>query len=66
MCILCVEIQKQRMTLKEAVSAYREMVVDKAHLKELQESINERYGQDNFEEALQEAGGYVTFVKETK
>jgi hypothetical protein len=52
MCLLCVEIQKDRMKLKEVVSAYKEMVVEKDHLKELDRVINDKYGQENFEEAL--------------
>jgi hypothetical protein len=50
--MLCVEIQKDRMSLKEAAAAYREIVVDKDHVKELDKVIVDKYGQDDFEEAL--------------
>lgn len=44
MCMLCVEIQKQIMTIKEVARAYRENVTPDDHLAELMVEIEKNYG----------------------
>lgn len=43
MCIICVDFQKQRMTLNEAKRAYGEMVeaMDPEHAREVREMLTE-------------------------
>jgi len=61
MCIICVELMKQRLTYREAESASREMVVtaepqeDVSHYKELKESL-ESGDFDKLGEILDESG----------
>jgi len=53
MCLICVEFQKQRMTVSEARRAFKEMVVDmdRGHAREVREMLDatERSGRDKFE-----------------
>lgn len=46
MCVLCVEVQKQRMTVREVARAFRETVVSNEHFDEVLETINKNYGTD--------------------
>ena len=46
MCVLCVEIQKQRMTVREVASAYREFAIPEGHEKELHDTIENNYDKD--------------------
>ena len=43
MCLICIDFQKERMTIKDAKRAYREMVVDMGpeHAKEVRTMIEE-------------------------
>jgi hypothetical protein len=43
MCLICVEFQKQKMTVFEARSAFREMIVtmDAAHARQVREMLDE-------------------------
>lgn len=41
MCIVCVELIKQKMTLREAESNLREIASDDAHMNKLLEAIEE-------------------------
>lgn len=51
-CALCVEIQKDSMTLREAARAYSEIVVSREHEEELQDILVEKYGLDNLFDEL--------------
>ena len=48
MCIICVEYEKKRLTIKEARRALVEMVntetIDKAHAKEIEHKLNQDGG----------------------
>lgn len=46
MCMLCVEVQKQRMTNREVASAFREMIVSDDHLDTVISTIRQNYDQD--------------------
>lgn len=54
MCMLCVEIQKERMNLKETARAFREMTVPESHQDEIMEVIQKQFGADKFLEAYAE------------
>ena len=48
MCIICVEYEKERLTIKEARRALKEMVltdgIDKAHAEEIEHKLNQDDG----------------------
>ena len=46
MCVLCVEVQKQRMTNREVASAYREFDIPEGHEDELHAVIEKNYDRD--------------------
>lgn len=46
MCLLCVEIQKSRMTVREVASAYREFAIPEGHEDELHKTIETHYDKD--------------------
>lgn len=52
MCYLCVEIQKQQMTIREVARAYRELVVEEEHEDELLSKIEENYNVTEFANEL--------------
>lgn len=47
MCLLCVEIQKDKMTFKEVYSAMGEFIIPDDHKKEVIENVKNKYGSDS-------------------
>lgn len=45
MCMLCIEVQKGKMTAREAIRAYREFKAPEGHDETLWEEIRARYGE---------------------
>ncbi len=56
MCLMCWEIQKDRMKVNEVVRALREFVPPKEHEEELQQVIFDKYGVEAVTEAVFGAG----------
>jgi len=55
MCVLCVEIQKQKMTIREVARAYaetEEKAFNDGHVEELLDVVDATYGVDALTEEL--------------
>ncbi len=52
MCLLCVEIQKQKMTVKEVARAYCEFDFPQEHTSEISDVIKKNYDMGEVIEAL--------------
>ena len=52
MCLLCVEVQKQKMTMTEVARAIGEMQIDRDHFAELLENIENNLDLSSFTEEL--------------
>lgn len=47
MCIICIDFQKQLLTLSEARKNLSEMIVDRVHLQEINEMLDKAENQDD-------------------
>lgn len=54
MCTFCVEIQKQKMTIKEVARAYREFEVPENHNGDIMAVIDDNYSLDDIAKELNE------------
>lgn len=54
MCVLCVEIQKKSMSLRELARAYREFEAEELHKTDLFKEIEENYGINNLGQELED------------
>ena len=52
MCLLCVEIAKDNMNIREAASAYIELEVDTDHNDELLQILKDKYGANELVDAV--------------
>lgn len=52
MCMLCVEIQKQKMTRREVARAYREFSIPDGHFADVMVEIQKHYGLEETAEEL--------------